>query len=104
MKDDRQKMIIDIILNSNFFPDYIKREVSGFYVQGIKINKFELQHHYERLNKNNLIKARNSTTVLHWSNGVNTILQMINKDLIEFNWNDEICKYKENKANERNIK
>lgn len=95
MNEDRQKMIIDIILNSNFFPEYIKREVSCFNIANFKINKLEVQHHYERIKNSKLIKTRNNTTVLHWSNGVNTILPMINKDLKEFNWCDEICKYKE---------
>ena len=101
MKNDIQEMIIDIILNSNFFPNKLKNEVRNFKNWGDKIIKFEIQYHYQTINQNNgptrsnTIKTSEHTTILKWSSGLETILPMINKDLNIFNWFDEVIKYKE---------
>jgi hypothetical protein len=110
MKNDIQEMIIDIILNSDFFPNKLKNEVRNFKNWGDKIINVEFQYHYQTINQDsmlkygptkfNTLKTSEHTTILKWSSGLDTILPMINKDLITFNWFDEIIKYREGIKNE----
>ena len=103
---DNQKMIIDIILNSDFFPQDVKNEVKNFNNWGYKITTFEFQRNIKSIKNDetygptlgNKIKISNDVFILNWDNGFVTSIPLLNKHLKEFNLYDEICKYKEGKG------
>ena len=87
---DQEKIIIDIILESDFFPNIIKNEIRNFRNWGYKLECFEIERDLLETDYNNqfLIRVAKETLFLIWDQDTTEILltKIINGEYHKFSF------------------